>query len=141
MSMNGKRVAIVCAVACAGLFGAAAWAGDAPAYVPQKGDEVVVYTHHFKPEFFAEGVKLAEEGFRDAAKAAGQTRHFDFLLDPNDYELVVVSFFAKGSSADDWHKHKERIDVVKKLETMWSEPQKIHKYEVDGQTNVLGAVK
>jgi hypothetical protein len=105
------------------------------AYSPAKGDEVVVYTHRFKAENFVEGVKLVEEGFTSAQAAAGQTRRNYFLVNPTNYEIIVVSTFAPGSGVDEWHKFMGRLDLLKTLEPMRSEPLKLQRYTLDAVTS------
>ena len=73
-------------------------------YQPAPSDEVVIYTHRFKAEEFEKGVKRVEEGFTQAQKALGQTRLNYFLVSPSNYEVVVVSFFSKETSVEEWHK-------------------------------------
>jgi hypothetical protein len=73
-----------------------------------------------------------------AQKAADQTRRNYFLVNPTTYEMVVVSFFAPGSSVDEWHKFSGRLGVLKQLEPMRSEPMKLRRYTVDAVTNVAG---
>ena len=136
-----RIVSIVWAACVVSFFGSPSRAGDAPTYVPQKGDKVVIYIHHFKPENFAAAVKLMESEYTAAHTATGQTRHNDFLVNPQSYEVVVVSYFPPGSSVEDWHQSPARLDVRKKLEPMWSEPQKFQKYDLDVVTDISGTVK
>ncbi|MEI9901518.1 MAG: hypothetical protein WDN31_16835 [Hyphomicrobium sp.] len=109
-----------------------------PSYLPQKGDEVVVYTHKFKAENYAEGMKLIEEGFPAAQAKAGQTRRNYILTDPSNYEVILVSFFAPGSNVDEWHKFVGRSDVLKQLQPMWSEPQRVERFILEGVADVPG---
>jgi hypothetical protein len=105
-------------------------------YVPGPGDEVVVYTHRFKPESFEDGLKLVREGFPAAQKAAGQTRMNEFIVDAADHKVVVVSFFGSDSAVEDWTADSGRADILKQLELMWREPQTIEKYELDSTATV-----
>ncbi|RBP06510.1 hypothetical protein DFR50_13067 [Roseiarcus fermentans] len=133
------NLAAVVALACvAGVSGGSAQADDAPAYAPQKGDKVVVYTHRFKPETFDAGVRLVETGFTEAQKAAGQTRRNDFLVNPDKSEIVVVSYFAPGSSVEEWHVFLGRLDLLKTLEPMRSEPLKFEVFDLGAVTEVAG---
>lgn len=106
----------------------------AAAFAPAKGNDVVVYTHRFKPENFEAGVKLVEEGFTAAQAAAGQTRQNYFIVNPDSHEIVVVSFFGPGSDVEEWHKFMGRLDILKTLEPMRSEPLQLKRYTVDAIT-------
>ncbi len=106
-------------------------AQESSAYVPEEGDEVVVYTHRFNAEDFDEAKKVVEEGFTEAAATMGQVRHNVFIVNPTNYEIVAISFFSKGESVDDWHKFMGRLDVLEKLEPMRREPIVIQRYQVD----------
>ncbi|PPE80492.1 hypothetical protein C3941_10110 [Kaistia algarum] len=116
-----------------------AWAAPAladqkPAYEPATGDEVVIYTHVFKPENFEEGLKLTTEGFTAAQAAAGQTRKNDILVDRANHKIVLISYFDKGSSVEAWHAFMGRLDLLKKLEPMRSEPLKVERFKLDAVT-------
>ena len=117
------------------LLGGAAAAVVAGEVFPSKGNEVVIYTHHFKPENFAAGLKLVEEGFTDAQTKMGQTRHNYFLVNSAANDVVVVSFFGKDESVEDWHKFIGRLDVLKQLEPMRREPLELERYTVDAITS------
>jgi hypothetical protein len=114
-------------------------AQEAPVYLSKEGDQVVVYVHHVKAEDFSDAVKLVEDGFTAAQRtAADQTRRNYFLVNPTTYDMVVVSFFAPGSSVDEWHKFTGGLGVIHQLEPMWSEPRTLERYTVDAVTNVAG---
>ena len=103
-------------------------------YQPAPPDEVVIYTHRFKAEEFEKGVKRVEEGFSAAQKALGQTRLNYFLVNPSNYEVVVVSFFSKETSVDEWHKYVGRLDLLKELEPMRREPMILQRFQVHAVT-------
>jgi hypothetical protein len=103
-------------------------------YQPAPSDEVVIYTHRFKAEEFEKGVKRVEEGFTQAQKALGQTRLNYFLVNPSNYEVVVVSFFSKETSVEAWHKYVGRLDLLKELEPMRREPLILQRFQVDAVT-------
>ena len=109
-------------------------AEDATRYQPSAGDEVVIYTHRFKAEDFEKGVQRVEEGFTAAQKALGQTRLNYFLVNPANYELVVVSFFGKDASVDEWHKYVGRLDLLKELEPLRREPLILQRHKVHAVT-------
>ncbi len=104
------------------------------AYVPANGDEVVIYSHHFKAENFEEGLKLVEDGFTAAQAKMGQTRENFFLVNPTTYDVVVISFFGKGGSVDEWHKSMGRLDVLKQLEPMRREPLELQRLTLHSVT-------
>ena len=110
-------------------------AEDAPRYQPSAGDKVVIYTHRFKAEEFEKGVQRVEEGFTAAQKALGQTRLNYFLVNPSNYEVVVVSFFGKDANVDDWHKFAGRLDLLKELEPMRREPLILQRAQVHAVTS------
>ena len=101
---------------------------------PAKGNEVVIYSHHFKPENFAEGLKLIEEGFTSAHAEVGQTRHNYFLVNAETHDVVVVSFFGKDESVEKWHGHVARSKVLKQLEPMRRSPLELERFTVDAIT-------
>ena len=109
-------------------------ADGAAGYQPAPPDEVVIYTHRFKAEEFEKGVKRVEEGFTQAQKALGQTRLNYFLVNPSNYEVVVVSFFSRETSVDEWHKYVGRLDLLKELEPMRREPLILQRFQVHAVT-------
>ena len=127
----------VAAFAVATLFAVtapAARADDAAHYQPAAPDEVVIYTHRFKAEEFDKGVERVEQGFTAAQKALGQTRLNYFLVNPSNYEIVVVSFFSKDTSVEEWHKYVGRLDLLKELEPMRREPLILQRFQVHAVT-------
>lgn len=113
---------------------AAAPAAAAEDYQPAVGDEVVVYTHRFKPENYDEGLALVRDGFTAAQAEAGQTRRNYFIVNPTTFEVMVISYFAGGSDVDAWHRFMGRLDVLDKLAPMRSEPIEIRRYTLEGIT-------
>ncbi|MEQ9617569.1 MAG: hypothetical protein RIG61_00150 [Deltaproteobacteria bacterium] len=97
-------------------------AEEEAAYVPEPGDEVVIYTIKYKPEDFEKGKKIQVEGFGKAMTASGQSRATYFLADPENSVTLAVSFFKKSHSVEDWHSHEEREKVLEKLKPLWREP-------------------
>ncbi|NIS08396.1 MAG: hypothetical protein GWO07_06470, partial [Candidatus Dadabacteria bacterium] len=77
----------------------------------------------YKPESFDEGKKLHVEGFAKAMQESGQTRHTYFLEDPENHNVMAISFFGKGHETDKWHGHEKRQKVLDKLRPLWREPQ------------------
>lgn len=116
------------------LFASAAVPAIADEVFPAKGNEVVIYSHHFKPENFAEGLKLVEDGFTNAHLKLGQTRHNYFLVNAETHDVVVVSFFGKDESVDEWHAFVGRSEVLKKLEPMRRSPLELQRFTVDAIT-------
>jgi len=121
-------------VLAAGVSAGGAEAADTNAYAPAPGNEVVVYTHHFKPETFEAGVKLVEEGFTQAQAKLGQTRKNYFLVDAESHDVVVVSFFGEGMDVEEWHAFVGRLDVLKQLDPMRREPLEVERFKVDAIT-------
>ena len=135
--MGLSRFVAVCAFAASvGFAGLPAFAAET--YSPQKGDEVVVYTHKFKAENYEAGLKLVEEAFPAAQAKAGQTRRNYILVNPTDHEVTLISFFAPGSSVEEWHKFMGRLDVLKQLEPMRSEPLKLERFKLESIADVAG---
>jgi hypothetical protein len=114
--------------------GQTAQAQDKKEYVPAATNEVVIYTHRFKPENFEEGLKLVQEGFTAAQAKMGQTRLNYFLADRNSHDVVVVSFFGEGMSVEDWHEFVGRLEVLQKLEPMRRSPLEVERFAVDAIT-------
>ena len=110
-------------------------AEDAKPYQPSAGDEVVIYTHRFKAEDFEKGVQRVEEGFTAAQKALGKSRLNYFLVNPSNYEVVVVSFFGKDANVDEWHKYVGRLDLLKELEPMRREPMILQRHQLHAVTS------
>lgn len=111
-----------------------ATAAEMASYSPAPGNEVVVYTHHFKPESFEAGVKLVEEGFTEAQSKLGQTRQNYFLVNSETHDVVVVSFFGEGMDVEEWHSFVGRLDVLKRLDPMRREPLEIERFTVGAIT-------
>ncbi|MFO1079040.1 MAG: hypothetical protein U1E23_00225 [Reyranellaceae bacterium] len=118
----------------AGTFATVPVQAQTAKFVPAPGAEVVVYTHQFKPEFFDQGLKLARDGFTAAQAAAGQTRRNDIIVDPGTYQVVLISYFASPADVDAWHKAVSRLDVLKQLEPMRSQPMKVQRFKFDSTT-------
>ena len=107
------------------------YAEQAQGYVPAQGDEVVIYTHHFKAENFEEGLKLVREGFVAAQKTAGHTRVNYFLFNRTSYDVVVISYFEPRSDVDAWHRHSARLGVLEKLAPMRRAPLELERFQLD----------
>ena len=126
----------VSVLAIAGLIvPAAAVAQDAPAYLPEVGDEVVVYTHTFRPENFEEASTVVAEEFTAAMDELGQQRYTLWIRNPSTYELVAISVFAPGADVDEWQTYSGRLDVLKTLEPMRQEPMVVKRYEAYSVTS------
>ena len=91
-------------------------------YQPDAGDEVVIYRAKYKPADFEEAKKIHVEGFGEAMNASGQDRRTYFLEDEANSEIIAISFFKKGHTAEDWHDHEERDKMLKKLEPFLRKP-------------------
>lgn len=117
------------------LLAGSAVAVSADEVFPTKGNEVVIYSHHFKPENFNEGLKLVKEGFTNAQAKMGQTRHNYFLVNPETHDVVVVSFFGKDESVDEWHAFVGRAEVLQKLQPMRRSPMDLERFTVDAITD------
>jgi len=108
----------------------ASFAQDAPSYLPQEGDEVVIYTHKFNAEHFAEATDIVVDEFTGAQAELGQTRRNYFLVNPTTYEVVAVSFFEGDESVDEWHGFMGRLETLDKLEPLRSAPMTLERYQV-----------
>ena len=130
------KIAIAAAALAASLVFAAApsRAEDKANYSPAVGEDVVVYTHRFKAEDYEAGLKLTREGFTAAQSAAGQTRKNYILADPDRHEVMLISFFAKGSEVEAWHQYMGRLDILEKLAPMRSEPIQIEHFKLNAIT-------
>ncbi len=106
----------------AGLIIVGALACNDSSYQPDAGDEVVIYTAKYKPAGFEEAKKIHVEGFGEAMNASGQDRRTYFLEDEANSEIIAISFFKKGHTAEDWHDHEERDKMLKKLEPLLRKP-------------------
>lgn len=90
--------------------------------LPKVGSHVVIYTHTFQPQHFAEGAELIANGFAEAIEDLGQQRTNVIMEHPSTYEVVNVSFFEDDTAVDAWHSHDARLDVLEKLEPLMSAP-------------------
>ena len=99
-------------------------------YLPQVGDEVVIYTKRWKAEHLGTANRMHMEGIGEALDSSGQTRRTYWVVDQNSYETVVISFFKKGHNVDDWHSSEARRAMLKKLEPFRRHPQIVRKYQV-----------
>ena len=106
----------------AGLFIIGALACSDSSYQPDAGDDVVIYTSKYKPASFEEAKRIHVEGIGEAIDASGQDRRTYWLEDEANSEIITISFFKKGSTAQDWHDHEERDKMFKKLEPLLREP-------------------
>ncbi|MCH7951069.1 MAG: hypothetical protein IH875_11460 [Candidatus Dadabacteria bacterium] len=106
----------------AGLIIIGALACNDSSYQPDAGDEVVIYRAKYKPADFEEAKKIHVEGFGEAMNASGQDRRTYFLEDEANSEIIAISFFKKGHTAEDWHDHEERDKMLKKLEPFLRKP-------------------
>ena len=126
------------ALAIAGLLALApagsSMAQDRPIHAPAAGDEVVVYTHRFNAKDFEQGAKIVEEEFTAAQSRMGQTRLNYFLVNPERHDVVVVSFFGKDESVDEWHEYMGRLDVLDRLAPLRREPLAFERYQVRAVT-------
>ncbi len=94
-------------------------------YLPREGDEAVVFIHTFSAQTFDQGQQVVADGFSNAIDAFGQVRKTYFMANPDALQVVVVSFFQKGESVDDWLASPERQAVVQQLQPLWAQPLQI----------------
>lgn len=102
-------------------------AGDGPTRI---GAEVVIYTHLFSPDDYEAGRDLVVNGFSAAIQEADYERMTVFLENPDDHEVVAISFFGDEASVEEWHEFTGRLDVLEELEPLRREPMKLQKYAV-----------
>ncbi len=130
-------VKMLAALAVAGTMIAAvpaAMAGEieeVAAYAPAPGDSAVIYSHRFTAETFDEGLRIVKEGFTDAQSEMGQTRKNYFLVDPAQFDVVVVSFFGEDADVDEWHDFVGRMQVLETLAPMRRAPLEVEPFTVD----------
>lgn len=99
-------------------------------YLPQVGDEVVIYTQRWKAEHFETANRMHMEGIGEAIESSGQMRRTYWVVDRNSHETIVISFFKKGHNVDDWHTFEDRRAVLNKLEPLRREQQIVRQYQV-----------
>ena len=128
--------AAMSALAIAGLVVPAMAADEAAQpYVPQEGDDVVVYTHVFKPEHFDEAKRIVAEEFTAAMEELGQTRYTLWIENPSTYEVIAVSVFGEGSTVEDWQEYAGRLEVLETLEPMRQAPMVVERFDTYGITS------
>lgn len=99
-------------------------------YEPEPGDEVVIYIHRFNPQDYERGRDLVIDGFTDAIEEHGQQRRTFFMVNPAEYEVLVISFFHADGSVDAWHETMGRAEVLAELEPLRREPIVISQYRL-----------
>lgn len=105
-------------------------AQETPQYLPEAGDEVVIYTHKFHAEHFDDAVEIVADEFTNAQLDMGQTRRNVFLVNPTTYEVIAISFFGPGEDVDEWHSFMGRLDVLDVLDEMRRAPLDLQRYTV-----------
>lgn len=106
-----------------------------PEYLPQVGDDDVIYTKRWKAEDFEKANQIVADGHGEAMKESGQTRRTFWVIDPYSYETVAVSFFKKGDSVEAWQTSEVRRLVLEKLNPLMREPMVVRRYRVRGVHN------
>lgn len=104
-------------------------------YAPQTGDAVVVYVNKFRGEDFDQAKQIMVKGFSRAMTASGQTRHTYWIANPQTREILGISFFQPGNSAENWHDNEHRQNVLNQLQELRSGPPSKQDYVVIGTHN------
>jgi hypothetical protein len=113
----------------------ATFAHDEPAYLPEEGDDVVLYTHTFRPENYDEASSIVVDEFTAAMDEQGQERYTLWLRNPSTYQLLAVSVFAPDSEVDDWHAYSGRLDVLGELAPMRQAPMVVERFQLYSVTS------
>jgi heme-degrading monooxygenase HmoA len=122
---------ILLLTACTAAGGDQAAADIQPEYLPQTGDQAIIFTHHFNEGDYEEGTRIVIEGFSSAMQSSGQTRRTYFLESPETNEIVVISFFHPESSTEEWMASAEREEVLQRLRSLYREPLEVQQVIVE----------
>jgi hypothetical protein len=109
------------------------------AYLPQVGDDVVVYTHAFTPEDFEHASRTVVDEFTAAMDELGQQRYTLWIRNPSTFEMVAISVFAPTADVDEWQAYSGRLDVLETLEPMRQAPMVVERSEVYSVTSTDAA--
>jgi hypothetical protein len=135
ISSNLQKIALAVFVillltACTAAGGEQSAAAGQPEYLPQPGDQVIIFTHRFNEGDYEEGIRIVVEGFSSAIQSSGQTRRTYFLENPETNEMVVTSYFHKDSSTEEWMSSAEREEVLQRLRPLYREPLEVQQLTV-----------
>lgn len=129
MLLRAAATSSICAVLIS-------FSASAEEYVPKSGDKAVIYLNKFKPDDFAEAKEIMVNGFGQAMSNSGQSRHTYFLENPDNNEILTISFFEEGSDVDQWHDNSGRVAVLKQLAPLRSQPVAISTFELVDSHNI-----
>lgn len=104
---------------------------NVPEYLPEPGDQVLLFIHLFNPTDHETGTEIVVDEFSEAIKNSGQTRRTYFLNDPDSSGMLVPSFFHPGSSTEAWLDAEVRQEILSMLYPLYREPLQVNKYTVD----------
>ncbi|MCB0598792.1 MAG: hypothetical protein H6557_21775 [Lewinellaceae bacterium] len=100
-------------------------------YLPQSGDQAIIFTHLFNADDYEQGKQIVIEGFSNAIQQSGQTRRTYFMSRPENDEVLVISFFHADSDPEEWLNHSERDKVLAQLQPLYREPLGIQQYTAE----------
>ena len=101
-------------------------------YEPMAGDAVVISTSRFQPEHFEDAQQITVEAFGKAMEASGQTLRTFWIVDPESYEIVSISFFKAAESVGAWNNDEHRRKALDTLAPLRRLPQVQRLYTVIG---------
>lgn len=100
-------------------------------YLPESGDQAIVFTHLFNADDYEQGKQIVIEGFSNAIQQSGQARRTYFLSRPENNEVLAISFFHAASNPDEWLDHSERDKVLAQLQPLYREPLRLQQYTAE----------
>lgn len=106
-----------------------------PAYLAEKGDEVVLFIHLFYEQSYESGKAIVVNKFSLDIENSGQKLRSYFLDKPENYEVVVASFVHPDSEIEEWLNNEEHRETLDSLSPLHRESLKVAKYIVEGVHN------
>ena len=104
---------------------------NSPEYLPEPGDEVVVYNGFFTADTYDTAVDIVTNDIPAAVENSGQKRRSYHTLNQDLYEVLSLSFFHTSSSVNEWTQNQDRQILADSLSQLAAEPMTAHRYTLD----------
>ena len=105
------------------------------AYLPEPGDEVVLFIHQFSEQTYDEGKATVLKEFPRNIEISGQKMRSYFLDRPDHYEVAVATFVHPESDTEAWLKSEEHRETLESLSPLHQVPLQIASYVVESVHN------
>jgi heme-degrading monooxygenase HmoA len=102
-----------------------------PLFTPKVGGIVVVYSHHFQKDKWAEARKVFQNRFYKEIKKDDKDIRDSYILEnPERAEILGITLWRSAKDLEDWEKQPERAIHQRELDPFRSKPFEAKRYRM-----------